>query len=37
VPAVQADKVHVLTADNAVEGYWTTPYLIEQFLAAIEK
>lgn len=32
-----AGNVHVLTADNAIEGYWTTPFLIEQFLAELEK
>ncbi len=37
VPAVQADKVHVLTADNAIEGYWTTPYLIKAFLATLNQ
>lgn len=36
VPAVQAGHVHVLTADNAIEGYWTTPFLIEQFLETVE-
>lgn len=36
VPAVQAGNVHVLTADNAIEGYWTTPFLIEQFLETVE-
>ncbi|MEZ4730971.1 MAG: ABC transporter substrate-binding protein [Caldilineaceae bacterium] len=37
VPAVQNGKVHVLTADNAIEGYWTTPYLIEAFLATLDQ
>ncbi|MCG8349705.1 MAG: ABC transporter substrate-binding protein [Chloroflexales bacterium] len=35
VPAVQAGNVHLLTADNGVEGYWTTPYLIEEFLVTL--
>ncbi len=35
-PAVQAGRVHVLTVDTAVEGDWTTPSLIAQFLAAVE-
>lgn len=37
VPAVKVGNVHVLTADNAIEGYWTTPFLIEQFLEELEK
>lgn len=36
VPAVQKGNVYLLTADNSIEGYWTTPYLIEAFLAALE-
>ncbi|MEM7126018.1 MAG: ABC transporter substrate-binding protein [Chloroflexota bacterium] len=37
VPAVASGNVHQLTANNSIEGYWTTPYLIEQFINELAK
>ncbi|MEM8859614.1 MAG: ABC transporter substrate-binding protein, partial [Chloroflexota bacterium] len=36
VPAVANDNVSLMLANNAVEGYWTTPYLIREFLDTLE-
>lgn len=36
VPSVKNGKVSLITADNAVEGYWTTPYLMEAFLGTLK-
>ncbi|MEM7533180.1 MAG: hypothetical protein AAF639_13450 [Chloroflexota bacterium] len=37
VPAVEAGNVHQVTANNSIEGYWTTPHLIQAFLTALEE
>ncbi|MEM7117543.1 MAG: ABC transporter substrate-binding protein [Chloroflexota bacterium] len=36
VPAVANDQVSLMQADNAVEGYWTTPHLIREFLDTLD-